>query len=105
MQRVEMMWRIPPSQGCLGREIYVRRRVSIHTLAISSFAESSRNATWIFPFGRSSGGGGGGSGGSSSLTERKKARPEARIPGPTFQLAVAAEDGPSPLDFTVLSTP
>lgn len=79
-----------------GSLLYTRGPVSLHTLTIVSLPESRRNATWIFPFGRGSGSGG--------LTERKEARPRARVPGPMLQLAPASDDGPSPLDLTVLST-
>lgn len=48
---------------------------------------------WIFLFGK------------GSLAQSKEARPRANIPGPTFQPATAVEDGPCPLDPTVLSTP
>ena len=71
--------------------------MSIHTLTASSLPESRRSATCIFPLGRGSGGGG--------LSERKEGRPGARVPGPGFKFAAASQDGPGPLDLTVLSTP
>lgn len=77
----------------IGNLLHTCRLVSVYTHTTLSLPESRKNATWTFLFGK------------GSLAEKKKeARPGARIPGPVFQLAAAVEDGPCPLDLTVLST-